>query len=289
MKKAILLLTLLLLNSSLILAQDETKKDSHWKLSGNNSLNFVQATYNNWAAGGENSIAGAASSSLFLKYNKNKASFEANLLLAYGQTFQGSKRSKNEDKIDFSSKYGYLAIKNWNYTALISVRTQFDKGYAKYPIEEGAVYNSKFMAPGFIVLSLGMDYKPSSNFSLLLSPISGKLTIVLDDSLSNIRAFGVPKGEKVNKEFGAFIKTVFTAKLKDNISLRSTFDIFSNLLEQPENMDINWELSLDMRISKLISSKITFNYMYDDNFRIGDKGPRGQFKQVMGLGFSYMF
>ena len=275
-------------------AGGEVKKESPWKFSGNSSLNFVQSSYSNWAAGGKNAIAGTASGNLKLIYRKEKLTWENTLDLAYGLTYQGSDRSKNNDKIDFSSKIGYLAFKNWSYTFLGTFKSQFDKGYAKYPVVDDALYNSRFAAPAYIGLSLGMDYKPCPNFSLVISPVSSKFTLVLDDTLSKLGVFGVHPGKHAYYEFGAYLKSTYSKKLHANIDLNTKLELFSNLLKNPENLHANWELSLNMKVTKFISTKIELQLLYDDKIKIRNddgtqSGPKVQFKEVLGIVFSYSF
>src|SRR3546814_4615805 len=52
---------------------------------------------------------------------------------------------------------------------------------------------SNFLAPAYVTTSLGLDYKPSKAFSLLLSPLAGKITLVLDQELADQGRFGVEK------------------------------------------------------------------------------------------------
>ena len=216
------------------------------------------------------------------------------LATAYGLTYQGSDKSKNNDKLDCSSKLGYLAFKNWSYTFLGSFKSQFDKGYAKYPVTDDALHNSRFAAPAYVGLSFGMDYKPCPDFSLMISPVSSKFTLVLDDTLSNLGAFGVHPGERIYYEFGAYLKSTYSKKLHANIALNTKLELFSNLLKTPENVYVNWELMLDMKVTKFISAKIELQLLYDDKTKIINadgtrSGPKVQFKEVLGIGFSYSF
>lgn len=291
MKKIIVLFALICMYVDASSKADTIKPKSPWGMSGVTSLNFVQSSYSNWAAGGENAIAGTSSGALTLKYKKGNVAWENVLSLAYGLTFQGDKKSKNDDKIDFSSKLGYKAFKNWDYSVMASLRTQFDKGYAAYPIVNPDDYKSKFFAPAYVFLSFGMDYKPNEHYTLLLSPLTSKLTFVTDPRLSDMGSFGVKPGETLFAEYGAYVKTVYTTKLHENIALRSSLDLFSNLLEKPENVDINWELTLNLKVTKLISTKISTQLLYDDNVKTENntRGARVQFKQVLGVGFAYIF
>jgi len=175
-------------------------------------------------------------------------------------------------------------------------------GY-KYPND--SVYISKLMAPGYLNLSLGMDYKPSDNFSLLIAPVTGKVTFVRDQALADAGNFGVESatydtsgnllthGKTIRNEFGGFIKVAWKHDLMENINLQTKLELFSNYIHEPQNVDVNWEMLIGMKINKFISVNINTQMIYDHDIIIedidGNKGPRTQFKELIGLGFSYKF
>ena len=298
MKKYLLLFLIFIFTILNLLAQTDTAKvkvPSPWKLTGSTSLNFVQSSFTNWSSGGDNSVAGTAFGKLGLVYKKDKINWESTLDLAYGLTFVGSDRRKNDDKIDFASKFGYKAFKYWDYSGLVTFKSQFDKGYAKYPVEDKAKYNSKFFAPAYLTLSIGMDYKPNNNFSLLISPLSAKLTFVNDDYLSEQGAFGVDKGERLLAAYGALIRSTYSKKFNDVITTSSKLELFSNLLDSPEKVAINWEGKVILTVTKFIKANLDMQLMYDDKVKYyaADKslesGAKVQFKQVLGIGFSFAF
>jgi hypothetical protein len=289
MKKIFILLTVFFTN---IIAAQEVKIPSPWKYSGTSYLNLTQSSFSNWSAGGENSISiGVGINNIRLNYNKQKISWENGLTLGYGLLYQGSKRSKTNDVIDFFSKFGYKAFGKFNYATQITFKTQFDKGYPKYPITPESKYNSKFMSPASGILSLGFDYKPNTAFSLYLSPISGKYTLVLDDSLSKVGVYGVKPDRKAYYELGTSIRTTYNKNIATNIALGITIDMFSNLLENPENVDISADINVNFKVTKYISSNLNLQLKYDDNTKNIDpeKGAALQFKQVLGLALSYNF
>jgi hypothetical protein len=166
------------------------------------------------------------------------------------------------------------------------------KGY-NYPNTE--TYISRFMAPGYMNLGLGIDYKPNDNFSLSISPISTKFTFVVDDSLSKAAAFGVDAGSKFRAEFGAYLKFLYTKKnLIKNVDFLTRFDLFSNYVKNPQNVDVNWNLKFDMKINDYLSAVFETTLRYDDDIKYVDTsgvkhGARVQFKQLLGVGLAYKF
>jgi hypothetical protein len=287
-KKIFVLLAVCFVN---IVTAQEDQPVSHWQHSGVSYLNLTQSSFSNWASGGDNSIAiGVGINNIRLHYAKRKISWENGLTVGYGLQYQGSKRSKTNDVIDFYSKLGYKAFGKFNYAALITFKSQFDKGYSKYPITPESQYNSKFMAPASGVLSLGFDYKPNAEFSMVLSPLSGKYTLVLDDSLSKVGVYGVKPGRNSYYELGTSVTATYNKKITDNITVNSVMEIFSNLLRNPENADVNWTVNFVFKVTKYISSNLDLHFRYDDDTkRDPDKGPSLQFKQVLSLGLSYNF
>jgi hypothetical protein len=274
-----------------------------WNYKGDFGLSLTQASYNNWAAGGEKSLATNAMVNIFADYKKGKLSWNNALSLAYGFMNQGDvKNKKTDDKIDLSSKAGIYAFKNWDYTALLGFKSQFAEGF-NYPNDSVAI--SKFMAPGYFQFALGMDYKPNDFFSLFLSPIGVRLTVVNDQALADAGAFGVDPAEYDNElvltkhgktsrlEAGASAKAVFKKDIAKNINLGTKLELFSNYMENPQNIIANWEVLLAMKVNSFITTTISTQLIYDDNITIDDKdgkaGPRTQFKEVIGVGFSYKF
>lgn len=277
-----------------VLAQQSKPDTTYWTAGGEASFNFNQVSLTNWAAGGKNSMAGTALLNLYFNYKKEKVNWDNTINLGYGLTKQGSDNAfKSEDKIYLVSKYGYSAGKHWFYSALLDFKTQFDYGYSDPPQNTKKI--SEFMSPAYLNLSLGMDYKPSDNFSLYMSPLTSKTTIVLDDSLSNAGAFGVSEGKKLREEYGASVKlTAKKANLIKNVDLSTRLDLFSNLTHSPQNVDVDWEVVFNMKVNKFLSAIASFNLIYDDDMHYIDeagidKGPRVQLKQLFGFGLSYKF
>ncbi len=274
-----------------IFAQETVKKDSTWKTGLASAFNFSQVSLSNWAAGGENSVAANAFLNLYANYKKNKQIWENKLEIAYGLQKQGELAvRKSNDKINFSSTYGQKAFKKTYLTTTISFKSQFADGF-KYPND--SVIISSFLAPAYILLTANLDYKPNDFFTLGFSPFSGRITIVGDKFLSDQGAYGVTKGKKVRYEFGGTVNMNYMKEIMKNVELKTNLILFSNYVDKPQNIDINWELELNMKINDFLSANISTNLIYDDDVKITDKdgkvGPRTQFKEMFGVGFSYKF
>jgi hypothetical protein len=277
-----------------IAAPADSVAPKHWKMGGISSFNLNQVSLTNWSAGGKESVAGSAMMKAFFNYSKQKVSWDNTFDIGYGMSKQGDDNAvKTEDKLQFATKLGYQASSYWFYSAMVDFKTQMDMGYKDPPAN--TVMISKFLAPAYVSSSLGMDFKRSENFSLYLSPFTSKITIVNDTELSNSGSYGVDPGETMRSEFGASLKMV--AKKKDlvkNVDGLTRLDLFSNLANNPQNIDVDWEGILLMRINKLLTAMISVNVLYDDDIKYVDTdgsihGARTQVKQMLGFGLTYKF
>ncbi len=265
-----------------------------WKYGGRSAINFSQLSLVNWAAGGENSYSLAGLVQLFNKYHKGKATWDNTLDIGYGLIKQGELGiRKSDDKVDFLSKFGYHAINRWYYSGMLNFKTQMDMGY-QYDKTGEKTLISDLLAPGYLLTSLGMEYKSKNDdFYILISPFTGKTTFVRNSTLSKAGAFGVDPGKTVRQEFGGFAKIAYKKEIWTNVNLTTKLDLFSNYLANPQNIDLNLETILMMKVNKYLVTSITMNLIYDDDINITDKdgntGPRTQFKEVLAIGLSYSF
>lgn len=270
---------------------------SKWELGGNYGIQFTQASYSNWQAGGVNSIAGNTIFNGFANYQASAKWIWSNALtLAYGVNFQDTIFNKTDDRIELESRLDYLHSKKWSYSALTNFRTQFRPGY-KNPGETGDDLKvSDFMAPGYLLFGLGATYKPNKRFVMFLSPLTAKATFVMDERLSNAGSFGVDSGEVARYEVGGYANFTYKRKLWDNVDLQARLDLFSNYVEDPTLIDVNSELIMFFKVNKYIKANIALAYIYDHDVKFDlDENPdtpgvpRSQFKQILSIGFSYDF
>lgn len=278
-----------------------------WKTGGVVGFNFAQTSLTNWAAGGENSLAINGMFSGFANYKKGKSVWDNTLDIGYGLIKQGSEDfKKTDDKIDFLSKYGQEAFKNFYYAALFNFKTQMTTGY-NFNDDYTKTKISDAFSPAYITLALGMDFKPNAYFSAFIAPVTAKFTIVTDTELSDMGAFGVDPGETVKSEMGGYIRAIyskndFKAELLKNVSFTTKIDLFSNYVDNPQNIDVNWEVLLAFKVNRYLNVNFNTQLIYDDNIMIlNDRNGNGtveagegsrslvQFKEIFGVGFSYKF
>ena len=283
-----------------------------WKTGGLLGINISQASFTNWAAGGQNTIALGGIANLYAKYYNEHSAWENMLDLGYGLLKQGKDADfiKTDDKVDFTSKYGRKVSAKWNYAGLVNFKTQMTAGY-NYPND--SVKISDLLAPAYVLAALGMDFKANETFTAFIAPITSKNTLVHNTALANAGAFGVDAavydsegniltpGKKSRSEVGGYVRMLYRQTFfKDkSVSITSKLDLFSNYKNNPQNIDVSWETIIGLKVNKFITTTITSHLIYDDDITVSidsnndgvidDSGPRTQFKEVIGVGFNIKF
>lgn len=278
-----------------MMAQTPADTIKHWKKGGDFSVNFSQVSFSNWAAGGKNSVAGVALLNYAANYAKGRMSWDNSVNMGYGLVKEQNRSLvKSDDKFELNSKVGYKMTDDgkWFLSGLTNFRTQFANGY-NYPTPSNPIRISSFLAPAYLTFAAGFDYKPNDNFSLFMSPLGTKFTIVADDSLSAQGAFGVDPGKKFRAELGGNLRSELKFQVMKNVDAATNVSLFSNYLKNPQNVDVNWEFRLKMKINEFLSANFLTNLVYDDDVKIPiirngveSTGKRIQLKQLFGAGLN---
>src|ERR1700761_3606516 len=154
MKRILLLLTLLTAGiaaySQSPAAKDTTKKDTLWKIHGQNTILVSQSSFKNWASGGTNAFAANVVFDYDFDYKRDKWSWDNKVILGYGLSDQtGLGWRKNDDRIILNSLLGYQAAKYWLYTFYMNFQTQFTDGYS-YGANNQRTLLSTLFAPAYL-------------------------------------------------------------------------------------------------------------------------------------------
>lgn len=290
-RRLLVSLVLIAVFGSKMFAQ-EVQDTTYWIKNGFAGLKFTQVSLTNWAAGGNNAVAFDAQANYEANYKKGKHIWNNRIELAYGLSkIKGEGVQKTNDKIYLNTNYGYSIYKNLYASALLNFQTQFSPGY-DYSISRD-VSISDFMSPGYLLIGPGLTWIPNKYFTASFSPITWRGTFVLNERMSDEGDFGVTPGKKVRSEWGANLKLEGQYEFLKNMKIYSRADFYSDYTHNPKNIDVNWEVQLNMSINKWFSTTLTTNLVYDDDVKIvqsdGSKGPRIQFKEVLGVGVQFNF
>ncbi|MDF7812975.1 DUF3078 domain-containing protein [Hymenobacter sp. YC55] len=282
-----------------------------WRRGGDGTLNFSQVSLSNWAPGGQSSLSLLALGNGYVYFRGENHTFALATNLVYGLLKAGkSKVRKNDDRLELNARYARNYANKWSYAAQLNLKTQLTP---TNDITKPDSLLSKFFAPAYILASIGFEYKPSDDFSLFLSPATGKFTVVNDQRLADVGAFGVKaarldadglpiigSGERMREELGAYLNVRYRRGLMSNITYQTRLELFSNYFHNPQNIDVNWENLLDFKVNKFFSASVATALVYDDDVLVplnADKqnkdfnaqGRRIQFKETLGIGLTYKF
>jgi hypothetical protein len=182
------------------------------------------------------------------------------------------------------------------------MKNQLANGY-NYPND--SVIVSKFLNPGSLTIGLGAEYKPFKHTNINMAPLSYKNTFVLDTALIDQTKHGIDPDKKAKQELGTQIVVINKFKPMEDLDLTSNLRLFSNYLNHPENIDIDWELILDKKINWFFTVRLNLHLIYDDDVRFNvldaddqpiikldgseKKVAKTQFKEFIGLSMLFKF
>ena len=193
--------------------------------------------------------------------------------------------------------------------------------------KKARVSKSGFLSPAYTNLAVGIDVKPAKWLTLNIAPVTGSIVIVKDPEFR--KSYGMQLKEKFEDvsllpetekkkyeedlatkdqaligqyyrgarfEFGAQLTADIKVNVNNNFSYSSQLKLFSNYLDKPGNLRVNWDNRFDWKLAKYFSLTVTTNLIYDDKVMIKDekdidKYPDGkqrvQFKETLAFGFTW--
>jgi len=289
MTKRILVIALMFA-VSFAFAQDkkEEVKDG-WKKGGNVAITFNQSAFNNeWAGGGISNIATNILVNYDMNLKKGDLVWDNKLIVDYG-AFKNKGQEvfiKSNDRLEFNSLAGKKMKGFWYYSAYFNMKTQMDQGYTY--ADDGVTRTanvSHFFSPAYFQVGPGMLWKKSDNLYVNISPAAAKYIIVHDEFAG---AYGTDPGETSAFELGASLKAYYKTNLMKNISMENSLGLYSNYLDHPGDIDIDYTMSLVMTINKYISTNLTFQAIADRNIYPDRSLFDGvQVREAFGLGLNF--
>lgn len=261
-----------------------------WKRKGNIIFLFNQSNFNNWLAGGENNMSGNIGLNYDFNYKKDNLTWDNKLIASYGllQTKNSDFQKKTDDRFEFNSVLGKKAIGYWYYSFFLNFRTQFAKGYIYGKDANGKETREEYtniFSPGYLTFGPGMFWKKSDNLKVNFAPLTSKVTIVDQNfTLPNEAYFGVEEGESLRYELGFYASAYYKLDIVTNVSMENVLNLYSNYLEDPQNVDIDYTLNVVMRINRYLTTNLVIQTIYDDNAFRGF-----QTRQIFGLAANYGF
>ena len=271
-------------------AAEEAPK-AEWNKGIATTIGFSQLSLMQWAAGGAGQLTLNTFADLFANMTKGRFLWANELQAGYGfiESFDTGYK-KSDDRLILDSKLDYKAAEKLYLSIIFNFRSQFARGYS------GDEIVSNILAPAYTTLGLGIDFTPVKNVSINVAPITGKVTMVNEPELRY--RYGNAYDQFARFELGAQVKV--DAKLEvENFKVGTTLVLFSDYLNKPQNIKVNWDVNAEAKISKFFSVTLRTNMIYDDNILLNKRKvlPGGdvveyqaagiQFKELFTIGFTY--
>jgi len=277
----------------------------YWDFAFSSAFTLNQTYLSNWTKGGESSFSSVLDLLGESTYNNKEAKTQwiSTMRLNFGniRTKENGFR-KNQDLLEINSKYNRNAWGKIGMSASIYMKTQLANGY-NYPND--SIVISRFLNPASLTLGFGFEYKPIKNTTINVAPLSFKNTFVLDTALIDQTIHGIEEGKRALQEMGTQIVMNNIFNPTKNLKIENRLRLFSNYLNNPQNVDVDWELILDQKINWFFTIRLNLHLIYDDDVRFpvfdsegapiqnpngsGYTVAKAQFKEFIGLSMQFKF
>lgn len=222
---------------------------------------------------------------------------------------------KTDDRVELNSILGKdMKWENWYFSFFMNFKTQFTDSYdyeddfldqnenpgdPYYGFDNEDFATSGFFKPAYWQFGPGMLWKKSDNLSVNIAPLTSKLTFLTSEKFSyndddpnavfyessnDVETNGVAPGDSLLFEFGINIRGYYKIDIMENVSFENILTLYSNYLDKPQNVDLDYTMNLVLTINKWLSTDLTFQTIYDDNAYSGF-----QMREVFGLGVNLNF
>jgi hypothetical protein len=195
------------------------------------------------------------------------------------------KKSIDDLKLNSTAGYKTGPDSKMSYALDFSYRSQLIPSYLG--VEDGQVYAksidadgpflntlvSQFFSPARMALGLGIKYDPSPALSILFTPATADLIVVENQYIADLGIHGTEQQEGSTSDYER-TRLAIGAKLglryaknfaMDNIAWSSRLSLFSDYLDEPQNVDIDWTNELALAVFKNVQIAYLSNLYYDDD------------------------
>ena len=281
-------LIIILITSVNIYSQEIVEKDSLWTKRGNVTVLLNQTGFSDWVGGGTNNFSGTIKFDYEWEYRNKGWDWLSNVESAFGLAKYKNApfARKIDDRILIQSIVGKEFTRNLSFSAFFNFTSQIGNGY-KYKKDDDnneiRELTTRIFSPAYFQIGSGFLWKKDEKLWLNYSPIASRLILVskkFTDGLSeNDTYFGVSPNKSSRYELGANLTFHSEGSLLKNINYKQDLKLFSNYLEDPSNIDLDYLAQIEINVNPLLSTQLIFQLIYDDNAI-----SRLQVREVFGVG-----
>lgn len=276
-------------------------KVNYWRTKTSIGININQAAFSdNWKGGGVNSLAVGGLVNYKAEYNKENYNYISEVVLQYGKVKNKNQlQKKTTDRIFWDNKASFQLSKNWNFYGSVTFESQFDNGFSYATGSDGIEREtliSKFMSPGYLTESVGLEYKPSKFFSTRFGTGTARQTFVLDNQAladayykNNPTAtsapdnYGVAVGHTFKNDLAFQITSAFEKDIFQNVNLKARYNVFLPY-DQIGYTSHRLDVAVTAKVNRFMNVSMTGVGLYDKNVDAKIQG-----SQTLALGVIFVF
>lgn len=251
-----------------------------WSGKGRFTLLFNQSSYSNWISGGENAIAANFVVNYDFNYHKNNWKWDNKIISSYGASYlENQGYRKTDDRFEYNSVLAYNTGISWYYSFFSNFITQFTRGF-DYSAEPEELVSSA-LSPAYWSFGPGILWRKNENYRINMAPATSRYTFV---SRAFSGEYGVEEGRTSVYGLGFNLSSFVKFKILKNLTMENIIQLYSDYLDKPQNVDVNYQINFFITLAKRLSMNTTFHVIIDDN-----AVNTVQFRQLFGFGFNYTF
>ncbi len=277
------------------LSAQEVVSDSllGWKHQRKIGVLVNQSSFDNWLAGGTTNFSGTLNFDYKIIYEDQAWLWvsTADIALGYAKIDSEEFIKKTEDRLEINAALERKSNKYWKWSSSFNMKTQNTPGYTFVEGQNNQIERIKstgFFSPAYLRLGVGTTYSKTKGFTFQFQPLTARVIVVDKAFTQSIGVgesyFGVTQGGSTRWEAGTSLVMQTESKLFKNVFFSNKISLFSNYLEETENIDLDYTGTVDMKVNEYLSAMLELQFVYDDN-ALGDL----QLRQVFGLALSLPF
>jgi len=188
------------------------------------------------------------------------------------------------DQLRAITKLGIRMHNDFYYSLAGEFTTQFLNNYRPNTMD----LRSSFLSPAKLFVGLGVDYKKSGkknkyNLSVLLTPLTAKMSYLYDNVHLKVSDYGIDPGKHLNCEWGSKLAATLYWKISEQMQLRSNFYYFTDFTY----IDTDWENTLDMNFNNYFATSVYFHLKLDDRLKRPPGESLIQMQELFSFGMVY--
>lgn len=252
---------------------------SLWKYEGLLGFQAAQTALTNWQAGGQNQLSFGLQGRLKVSYHQKRTTLSLESSGQYGLLRVVPQRTYRKTQDFWLTVVQYErnldTAGRWAFSFLGDARTQWTPTYTYVGDSVVKPAKSAFLAPLYGQFSVGVRYKVFSDWTLTLSPLSGRVTYVRLQYLADRGAFGLHPAElapdstilrparKTLWEVGGRLTSRLSITPTSGLKISHFLDIFGSYTQAPWGPVVVSQLQAVYKLKGWLALTLSQQAIYD--------------------------